>query len=96
MAKSAKRLPPSSSKKKQKADTYATLLKSSLVVLAIALIIGCSQFIKVDPEYTALQRSLTPLNVPKVTSLEQFQGRYGEEMLWGTYRPGMYLGIRAR
>ncbi|CAM6105574.1 unnamed protein product [Calypogeia fissa] len=40
--------------------------------------------------------ALTPLDVPKVSELEQFQGEHRERLYWGTYRSWAYLGIRAR
>eukprot|EP00854_Cymbomonas_tetramitiformis_P021319 gene21319-25620_t len=34
--------------------------------------------------------------LPKLTELPQFGGESEERMLWGTYRPGCYLGLRMR
>ncbi|GLJ14104.1 hypothetical protein SUGI_0226180 [Cryptomeria japonica] len=39
---------------------------------------------------------ITPLPVPKITDLPQFGGEHRESLYWGTYRPQVYLGIRAR
>eukprot|EP00249_Psilotum_nudum_P013497 c24364_g2_i3 orf=369-2918(-) len=41
-------------------------------------------------------RAITPLPVPKVMELAQFQGKHREDLFWGTYRPNLYLGIRSR
>ncbi|KAF3778043.1 Mannosyl-oligosaccharide glucosidase [Nymphaea thermarum] len=41
-------------------------------------------------------RCVTPLPAPKMTELPQFQGDHRESLYWGTYRPHVYLGIRAR
>ncbi|KAL9248511.1 Mannosyl-oligosaccharide glucosidase GCS1-like protein [Drosera capensis] len=41
-------------------------------------------------------RVVTPFPAPKVTDLPQFQGEHKESLYWGTYRPLVYLGIRAR
>ncbi|XP_030497086.2 mannosyl-oligosaccharide glucosidase GCS1 [Cannabis sativa] len=41
-------------------------------------------------------RVITPFPSPKVTDLPQFQGEHKESLYWGTYRPHVYLGIRAR
>lgn len=40
--------------------------------------------------------AVTPMPLPRLTSLSQFGGTYMWQMLWGTYRPGLYLGIRMR
>ncbi|KAJ0972621.1 hypothetical protein J5N97_020580 [Dioscorea zingiberensis] len=42
------------------------------------------------------RRSVTPLHAPKMMDLPQFQGEHRESLYWGTYRPHVYLGIRAR
>ncbi|KAG6653947.1 mannosyl-oligosaccharide glucosidase GCS1 isoform X1 [Carya illinoinensis] len=41
-------------------------------------------------------RVVTPFPAPKVMDLPQFQGEHRESLYWGTYRPHVYLGIRAR
>ncbi|KAL2343448.1 hypothetical protein Fmac_004733 [Flemingia macrophylla] len=41
-------------------------------------------------------RVATPFPAPKMTDLPQFQGHHKESLYWGTYRPQVYLGIRAR
>ncbi|KAL2343449.1 hypothetical protein Fmac_004734 [Flemingia macrophylla] len=43
-----------------------------------------------------LPRAVTPLPAPKIVDLPQFQGEHKESLYWGTYRPHVYLGIRAR
>lgn len=43
-----------------------------------------------------LPRAVTPLPAPKIMDLNQFQGEHKESLYWGTYRPHLYLGIRAR
>ncbi|CAJ1935655.1 unnamed protein product [Sphenostylis stenocarpa] len=43
-----------------------------------------------------LPRVVTPLPAPKITDLPQFQGEHKESLYWGTYRPQVYLGVRAR
>lgn len=39
---------------------------------------------------------ITPFPAPKVSDLPQFKGKHQEDLFWGTYRPNLYLGIRAR
>lgn len=43
-----------------------------------------------------MARSVTPLDAPLMMDLPQFQGDHKESLYWGTYRPNLYLGIRAR
>lgn len=40
--------------------------------------------------------AVTPIDLPRVTSLPQFAGGYARQMLWGSYRPGLYLGACRR
>ncbi|KAJ6431315.1 hypothetical protein OIU84_018744 [Salix udensis] len=41
-------------------------------------------------------RVITPFPSPKLMDLPQFQGEHKESLYWGTYRPHVYFGIRAR
>ncbi|XP_059624181.1 mannosyl-oligosaccharide glucosidase GCS1-like [Cornus florida] len=41
-------------------------------------------------------RVITPFPGPKLMDLPQFQGEHKESLYWGTYRPHVYFGIRAR
>ncbi|XP_042495383.1 mannosyl-oligosaccharide glucosidase GCS1-like [Macadamia integrifolia] len=41
-------------------------------------------------------RVITPFPAPKVMDLPQFQGEHKESLYWGTYRPHVYFGVRAR
>ncbi|KAG5058005.1 hypothetical protein GLYMA_05G146400v4 [Glycine max] len=43
-----------------------------------------------------IPRVVTPFPAPKITDLPQFEGEHKESLYWGTYRPQVYLGIRAR
>ncbi|CAL0329724.1 unnamed protein product [Lupinus luteus] len=47
-------------------------------------------------EQPQLPREVTPFPAPKIMDLPQFQGEHKESLYWGTYRPQVYLGIRAR
>mmetsp|Transcript_7619 Transcript_7619/g.22485 ORF Transcript_7619/g.22485 Transcript_7619/m.22485 type:complete len:941 (+) Transcript_7619:605-3427(+) len=40
--------------------------------------------------------AVTPIDLPRMTALPQFAGCYARQMLWGSYRPGLYLGLRMR
>ncbi|XP_028772194.1 mannosyl-oligosaccharide glucosidase GCS1 [Neltuma alba] len=43
-----------------------------------------------------IPRVITPFPAPKMMDLPQFHGQHKESLYWGTYRPHVYLGIRAR
>ncbi|KAL9225563.1 hypothetical protein vseg_001469 [Gypsophila vaccaria] len=45
---------------------------------------------------SSIPRVITPFPSPKLMDLPQFQGEHMESLYWGTYRPHVYLGIRAR
>ncbi|PKA57738.1 Mannosyl-oligosaccharide glucosidase GCS1 [Apostasia shenzhenica] len=47
-------------------------------------------------EFEKMMRFVTPFPAPKMLDLPQFQGEHKESLYWGTYRPHVYLGIRAR
>ncbi|XP_065043148.1 mannosyl-oligosaccharide glucosidase GCS1-like isoform X1 [Musa acuminata AAA Group] len=49
-----------------------------------------------DAAVRSLRRAVTPLPAPRMMDLPQFQGEHQESLYWGTYRPHVYLGIRAR
>jgi mannosyl-oligosaccharide glucosidase len=39
---------------------------------------------------------VTPFAAPSLRALPEFGGAYASALLWGTYRPGLYFGLRAR
>ncbi|GFR47414.1 hypothetical protein Agub_g9131 [Astrephomene gubernaculifera] len=39
---------------------------------------------------------LSPLKAPKLTELAEFDAAYKDQMLWGSYRSGLYFGMRTR
>ncbi|KAK6160390.1 hypothetical protein DH2020_003771 [Rehmannia glutinosa] len=45
---------------------------------------------------TVKPRVVTPLPAPKLMDLPMFEGEHKESLYWGTYRPHVYFGIRAR
>ncbi|KAI8004652.1 Mannosyl-oligosaccharide glucosidase GCS1 [Camellia lanceoleosa] len=47
-------------------------------------------------EHPQKPRVVIPFPAPKIMDLPQFQGDHKESLYWGTYRPNVYLGIRAR
>ncbi|KAK4413227.1 Mannosyl-oligosaccharide glucosidase GCS1 [Sesamum alatum] len=45
---------------------------------------------------SVIPRVVTPLPAPKLMDLSMFEGEHKESLYWGTYRPHVYFGIRAR
>jgi len=69
----------------------------SLVVLLFAILVNGNWSALVNTwSLRYLPRDLRPINLPKLTFLSQFQGEHGRKYLWGTYRPGLYFGVRSR
>ncbi|KAG2320782.1 hypothetical protein Bca52824_013995 [Brassica carinata] len=56
---------------------------------------GGSHKIAPDDEFQ-IPRVITPFPAPKLSHLPMFQGDHKERLYWGTYRPQVYFGIRAR
>ncbi|KAM7261881.1 hypothetical protein ACFE04_020958 [Oxalis oulophora] len=71
---------------------FALALLLSLIIIFIIIITNEHQ----QPQPLPLPRAITPFPAPKVMDLPQFQGHHKESLYWGTYRPHLYLGIRAR
>uniref|UniRef100_M4EMK9 Mannosyl-oligosaccharide glucosidase n=2 Tax=Brassica campestris TaxID=3711 RepID=M4EMK9_BRACM len=56
---------------------------------------GASHKIAPD-EFHHIPRVITPFPAPKLSHLPMFQGDHKESLYWGTYRPQVYFGVRAR
>ncbi|XP_052204412.1 mannosyl-oligosaccharide glucosidase GCS1-like isoform X2 [Diospyros lotus] len=73
-------------------------LKALLVLTVVSFFIVLfliQHFVK-PVEESQKHRVVTPFPAPKIMDLPQFQGEHKESLYWGTYRPHVYLGIRAR
>lgn len=71
------------------------LLCFGIVVFAISTyLVYCN--LKNSVHGVQQPRVITPFPAPKLMDLPQFQGEHRESLYWGTYRPNVYLGIRAR
>ncbi|CAJ2677592.1 unnamed protein product [Trifolium pratense] len=70
-----------------------TLIK---LFLAITFFIIFFLILRRSVAVPRLPRVITPFPAPKIMDLPQFQGEHKESLYWGTYRPHLYLGIRAR
>lgn len=66
------------------------------VVLAFFIILFLILHLMKPVEDAQRPRVVTPFPAPKIMDLPQFQGEHKESLYWGTYRPQVYLGIRAR
>ncbi|XVF43737.1 hypothetical protein PTKIN_Ptkin02bG0064500 [Pterospermum kingtungense] len=65
------------------------------IVAALLIFFFVSHLIN-PAEEAVRPRVITPLPAAKIMDLPQFQGDHKESLYWGTYRPHVYLGIRAR
>ncbi|KAI9080854.1 hypothetical protein K1719_037163 [Acacia pycnantha] len=65
-------------------------------LLAFFTILFMIHHILNHPVEAKITRVVTPFPAPKMMDLPQFQGQHKESLYWGTYRPIVYLGIRAR
>ncbi|KAL8142455.1 hypothetical protein V2J09_015487 [Rumex salicifolius] len=66
-----------------------------LFALAV-LSVFAYKYLNRPSDFDQKPRAVTPFPAPKLMDLPQFQGEHKESMYWGTYRPHVYLGIRAR
>ncbi|KAL5717632.1 mannosyl-oligosaccharide glucosidase [Ranunculus cassubicifolius] len=74
-------------------------LKTTLAFCIISiLVITSTIYFLMNPIEEKLQklRVVTPFPAPKLMDLPQFQGEHKESLYWGTYRPQVYFGVRAR
>ncbi|CDP19898.1 unnamed protein product [Coffea canephora] len=65
------------------------ILFSSIALFLIFRLVNTNE----EPEKP---RVITPFPAPKLMELPMFQGEHKESLYWGTYRPNVYFGIRAR
>ncbi|KAL7171700.1 hypothetical protein ACSBR2_036371 [Camellia fascicularis] len=70
------------------------LLGFAIIAFLIVLFMIHRLIIAVD--HPQKPRVVTPFPAPKIMDLPQFQGDHKESLYWGTYRPNVNLGIRAR
>ncbi|XP_010248964.1 PREDICTED: mannosyl-oligosaccharide glucosidase GCS1 [Nelumbo nucifera] len=74
---------------------FRSLLIVGILALLLVVILVTYYLMKPTEEVHKL-RVVTPLPAPRMMDLTQFQGEHRESLYWGTYRPHVYLGIRAR
>ncbi|GJP65120.1 hypothetical protein CLOP_g22023 [Closterium sp. NIES-67] len=78
------------------AAVLALLLAAGCVAALIVVLMWGEALLGGSDARSEKQRHLTSLKAPRVSDLPMFKGDYSEKMLWGTYRPHLYLGIRPR
>lgn len=64
--------------------------------MLIASILLCCFLLYRELSQHTIPRELEQFSSIKLVSLDQFQGQHAERHLWGTYRPGLYFGMRMR
>ncbi|KAK3253297.1 hypothetical protein CYMTET_37446 [Cymbomonas tetramitiformis] len=77
-------------------SSFDGFIGSAVVVVVAALLALATHMFWPKMLSSDVPRAITPLGLPKLTELPQFGGESEERMLWGTYRPGCYLGLRMR
>lgn len=75
---------------------FTTLLFTGALTLSATAFLIFYYYQMDDVNSSNSLRVITPLPVPKIMDLPLFQGEHRESLYWGTYRPQVYLGIRAR
>ncbi|KAL7609119.1 mannosyl-oligosaccharide glucosidase GCS1 [Lactuca sativa] len=76
-------------------DVNFVLLGFTIVSSLVALFF-LYHFVQFSDADDQLPRVITPFPAPKIMDLEMFQGDHKESLYWGTYRPQVYFGVRAR
>ncbi|CAL5357821.1 unnamed protein product [Camellia sinensis] len=65
-------------------------------IIAFLIVVLMIHRLIIAVEHPQKPRVVTPFPAPKIMDLPQFKGDHKESLYWGTYRPNVYLGIRAR
>ncbi|KNA17577.1 hypothetical protein SOVF_078130 [Spinacia oleracea] len=82
--------------KNRSSSKFKLLLGFAISVFAFSTYFAYTFGMKSINYGTRKPRVITPFPAPKLMDLPQFQGDHKESLYWGTYRPHVYLGIRAR
>ncbi|CAH8257364.1 unnamed protein product [Arabidopsis lyrata] len=97
--------PPSIRRGKGKELVSIGAFKTNLKILIGLIILGIlviyfviNRLVRHGLLYDEAQkpRVITPFPAPKLMNLSMFQGEHKESLYWGTYRPHVYFGVRAR
>ncbi|KZV39984.1 hypothetical protein F511_15646 [Dorcoceras hygrometricum] len=74
----------------------ALITKTSMLFGILVFVIYFMKDFLNPVEEIVQPRVITPFPAPKLMDLPMFQGDHRESLYWGTYRPNVYFGIRAR
>mmetsp|Transcript_26681 Transcript_26681/g.74931 ORF Transcript_26681/g.74931 Transcript_26681/m.74931 type:complete len:220 (-) Transcript_26681:1839-2498(-) len=87
-----------SSANTSKSHSSGALLSVGAVALVAALAVAFSVFATQHPGKAAVRRhpAVEPFKAASVKELPWLKGEYENRMLWGSYRPGLYFGMRTR
>jgi mannosyl-oligosaccharide glucosidase len=73
------------------------MLSGEHVASAVVLVLGALAYIVYKKKDDIFRPAgLTPLRAPKMVDNPEFSGQYANDMLWGSYRSGLYFGMRTR
>ncbi|CAG9462585.1 unnamed protein product [Pedinophyceae sp. YPF-701] len=67
-----------------------------LVLIAVAVVSVAVAGLLYEQHRDRTPRCLKPLPAPLLKDLPEFGGRQRDELFWGTYRAGLYTGMRTR
>lgn len=73
-----------------------TPLLLALVALLVAAVVNYSSQFDRYWKYSHLPKDLWPMQGTRLSELSEFAGDRAKRMLWGTYRPGLYFGVRSK
>ncbi|KAI3728397.1 hypothetical protein L6452_17032 [Arctium lappa] len=77
-------------------DVNFKLLLGFTIVSSLVALFFVFRSVQFSDGDDRLPRVITPFPAPKIMDLEMFQGEHKESLYWGTYRPHLYFGVRAR
>lgn len=77
-------------------DANLKLLLGLGVVAFVIIFFTIKHLMMSQADEVGTARVITPFPGSKIMDLPQFQGEHKESLYWGTYRPHVYFGIRAR
>ncbi|KAL8201349.1 hypothetical protein R6Q57_012688 [Mikania cordata] len=72
------------------------VLLGFIIVASLVALFFVFRSVQLSDGDDRLPRVITPFPGPKIMDLEMFQGEQKESLYWGTYRPHVYFGVRAR
>jgi mannosyl-oligosaccharide glucosidase len=71
-------------------------LSSGNIAGAVVSLLAAAYVVYKKKDVIFRPADLTPLRAPKMVDNPEFSGQYANDMLWGSYRSGLYFGMRTR